>query len=114
MKDSNQSVYRKRHINSRRMYRKRNVQEECTEKEIYKKNLQKEGTETKRIKRVKEKIVKKVNYGLAVLQNNAGISTIEILLILVVLIAIVLIFKNQLVELVNTIFDKITSESAGI
>lgn len=31
-----------------------------------------------------------------------------------VIIALVLIFKNQLTDLVNTIFEKITSESAGI
>lgn len=30
------------------------------------------------------------------------------------IIALVLIFKNQLTDLVNTIFEKITSESAGI
>ena len=41
-------------------------------------------------------------------------SVIELLLILVVIIALVLIFKNQLTDLVNTIFEKITSESAGI
>lgn len=33
---------------------------------------------------------------------------------IVVIIALVLIFKNQLISLVNSIFDKITSESAGI
>lgn len=68
----------------------------------------------KKVKKIKDTILRKINYGFYVLQHNEGISTIEILLILVVLIAIVLIFKNQLVDLVNTIFDKITSESAGI
>lgn len=48
------------------------------------------------------------------LQDNSGMSVIELLLILVVIIALVLIFKTQLTDLVNTIFDKITSESAGI
>lgn len=33
---------------------------------------------------------------------------------MVVLIALVLIFKTQLTSLVETIFEKITSESAGI
>ncbi len=33
---------------------------------------------------------------------------------IVVLIAIVLIFKNQLISLVNSIFEKIVSESSGI
>lgn len=34
--------------------------------------------------------------------------------IIVVIIALVLIFKTQLTTLVNDIFEKITSESAGI
>lgn len=34
--------------------------------------------------------------------------------IMVVIIALVLIFKTQLTTLVNDIFEKITSESAGI
>lgn len=49
-----------------------------------------------------------------VLQDNSGMSVVELLLILVVIIALVLIFKTQLTDLVNTIFEKITSESAGI
>ena len=40
-----------------------------------------------------------------------GIGTVEMILILVVLIALVLIFKSQLTSLVNVIFDKITSQS---
>lgn len=72
----------------------------------------------KKIRKIKnevsKKVSKKVNYAVYVLKDTSGMSTIELLLILVVLIAIVLIFKNQLIDLVNTIFDKITSESAGI
>lgn len=49
-----------------------------------------------------------------ILGDSSGITTIELLLILVVIIALILIFKNQLIDLVNTIFEKITSESAGI
>lgn len=49
-----------------------------------------------------------------ILKDKSGMSVIELLLILVVIIALVLIFKNQLMALVNTIFEKITSESAGI
>ena len=48
------------------------------------------------------------------LKDNSGMSVVELLLILVVIIALVLIFKTQLTDLVNTIFEKITSESAGI
>ncbi len=46
--------------------------------------------------------------------DESGVSVVEIILILVVLIALVVIFKSQLIALVQTIFSKITSESAGI
>lgn len=48
------------------------------------------------------------------MQERAGMSVVELLLILVVLIALVLIFKNQMTNLVNTIFRKITIQSSGI
>jgi len=51
---------------------------------------------------------------LSQLLDDQGVSVVEIILILVVLIALVVIFKTQLTSLVNSIFDKITSESAGI
>lgn len=41
------------------------------------------------------------------LQSDSGIGTIEIILILVVLVALVLIFKNQILGLANTIFGQI-------
>lgn len=47
-------------------------------------------------------------------QDESGVGVVEIILILVVLIALVMIFKTQLTELVNTIFEKITSESSKI
>lgn len=47
-----------------------------------------------------------------VLQEEDGIGVVEIILILVVLIGLVLIFKSQLTSLVETIFEKITSESS--
>ena len=48
------------------------------------------------------------------LEDKQGIGVVEVILILVVLIGLVIIFKSQLTSLVNTIFEKITSESAGI
>lgn len=60
------------------------------------------------------RIKRKVWEGAQILKGDSGLSVIEMLLILVVIIALVLIFKTQLINLVNTIFDKITSESAGI
>ncbi|MBQ1173458.1 MAG: holin, BlyA family protein [Lachnospiraceae bacterium] len=46
--------------------------------------------------------------------DERGIGTVEMILILVVLIALVLIFKEQLTNLVNTIFEKINSQSSKI
>ena len=48
------------------------------------------------------------------LKNDRGIGVVEVILILVVLIGLVIIFKSQLTELVESIFEKITSESSGI
>lgn len=45
------------------------------------------------------------------LESNAGMGTVEIILIIVVLIGLVIIFKGQITELVNDIFDKITSQA---
>ncbi len=47
----------------------------------------------------------------AIWKDKRGIGTVEMILILVVLIALVLIFKKQMTTLVNQIFDKITSQS---
>ena len=47
-------------------------------------------------------------------KSLSGITVIELVLILVIVIALLLIFKNQLINLINTIFDKIISESSGI
>lgn len=45
-------------------------------------------------------------------KNDEGITTVEMILILVVLIAVVLIFKEKITELVKDIFQTI-SDSAG-
>ena len=46
------------------------------------------------------------------IKDESGIGTVEMILILVVLIALVLIFKEQLTNLVNDIFDTITAQSS--
>lgn len=48
------------------------------------------------------------------IRNQDGMSVVELILVLVVIIGLVLIFKTHLTNLVETIFAKITSESAGI
>ena len=49
-----------------------------------------------------------------IMTEERGIGVVEVILILVVLIGLVLIFKSQLTSLVQNIFQKITSDSAGI
>ena len=49
-----------------------------------------------------------------IMTEERGIGVVEVILILMVLIGLVLIFKSQLTSLVQNIFQKITSESAGI
>lgn len=48
------------------------------------------------------------------MKDEQGITTVEIILILVVLIALVLIFKEQMTNIVNNIFKIITSQSNKI
>ena len=48
------------------------------------------------------------------LSCSQGISTIEIILILVVLIALIIIFRDRLMALINSIFETITSESGSV
>ena len=53
-----------------------------------------------------------MNHIKAFLRDESGIGTVEMILILVVLIGIVLIFKDKLTDLVNDIFKTI-SDRAG-
>lgn len=66
------------------------------------------------MKSLRNKIRQKWNSIRRLLEDDAGLSVVEMILILVVIIALILIFKTQLISLVNSIFEKITSESAGI
>ena len=50
----------------------------------------------------------------AFLEEEEAISVIEIVLIIVVLIGLVIIFKNQLTSLVTSILNKIVSKSNSI
>ena len=45
------------------------------------------------------------------LREEEGLGTVEIILIIVVLIGLVIIFKNQLRSLVESVFEKITADS---
>ena len=48
------------------------------------------------------------------LSDEKAAGVVELILIIVVLIGIVLIFKKQLTELVNDIFDTITDEAGKV
>jgi Flp pilus assembly pilin Flp len=48
------------------------------------------------------------------IEEEDGIGTVEMILILVVLIGLVLIFKTQLTNLVNSIFRKINEQAGRI
>ena len=48
------------------------------------------------------------------LVEEEGMGTVEIILIIVVLISLVIIFKAQLTELVETVFEKIVKQANTI
>jgi Flp pilus assembly pilin Flp len=48
------------------------------------------------------------------IQEEDGVGVVEVILILVVLIGLVAIFKEQLKTLVNSIFSRITSGANAI
>ena len=48
------------------------------------------------------------------LMEENGIGVVEVILILVVLIGLVIIFKEQLTDLVEDIFDTITKEAGKV
>ena len=75
------------------------------------------------VKRTKKKLCKFRNRPLAsfhqmenfLIQHRyvSGVTVIELVLILVIIIALLVIFKDNLVKLITDIFEKITSESAN-
>ena len=46
--------------------------------------------------------------------DESGVGVVEMILILVVLIGLVIIFKKQLTNLVNSIFETINSKAGSI
>ena len=48
------------------------------------------------------------------LQDERGLTTVEIILILVILIGLVLVFKEQMTNLVTQIFKTISSQSGKV
>ena len=48
------------------------------------------------------------------LREEDGMGTVEVILIIVVLVGLVIIFKEQITAIVNSIFSKITSQTKKI
>ncbi|MCM1569459.1 MAG: hypothetical protein NC081_08435 [Roseburia sp.] len=46
--------------------------------------------------------------------EEEGMGTVEIILIIVVLVGLVIIFKEQITKIVNSIFKKISSQTSQI
>lgn len=46
--------------------------------------------------------------------EEEGMGTVEVILIIVVLVGLVIIFKEKITEIVNSIFTKITSQTKKI
>lgn len=55
--------------------------------------------------------LKKINH---LLREEEGMGTVEIILIIVVLVGLVIIFQQQITNVVNSIFSKITSQTKKI
>lgn len=48
------------------------------------------------------------------IKEEDGMGTVEVILIIVVLVGLVIVFKDRITDLVNNIFDKITKETNKI
>lgn len=47
-------------------------------------------------------------------EDQRGMGVVEVILIMVVLIGLVIIFKTKITEVVNSIFEKIVSQSSSV
>lgn len=48
------------------------------------------------------------------LREEDGMGTVEVILIIVVLVGLVIIFKDQITTIVNNLFKKITSQTGKV
>lgn len=47
-------------------------------------------------------------------REEDGMGTVEIILIIVVLVGLVIIFKSQITQIINSLFQKITSQTGTV
>lgn len=50
----------------------------------------------------------------SLLREEDGMGTVEVILIIVVLVGLVIIFKEQITTIVNNLFKKITSQTGKV
>lgn len=48
------------------------------------------------------------------LKEEDGMGTVEVILIIVVLVGLVIIFKDRITEIVENLFEKITSQTGRV
>lgn len=48
------------------------------------------------------------------IKEEDGMGTVEVILIIVVLVGLVIIFKDQITKIVNNLFDKISSQTGKV
>lgn len=48
------------------------------------------------------------------IREEDGMGTVEIILIIVVLVGLVIIFKSQITQIINSLFQKITSQTGTV
>ena len=67
---------------------------------------------------MKNVMMKRENAGLKNLkqfwQEEDGMGTVEVILIIVVLVGLVLIFKEEITDIVDSMFKKITSKTKNL
>lgn len=65
------------------------------------------------MKRKKFNIGKKVKFG-SFFKENTGMGTVEVILIIVVLVGLVVLFKDQITMIVQSLFTKITTQTGKL
>lgn len=48
------------------------------------------------------------------MREEDGMGTVEVILIIVVLVGLVILFKDQITKIVNNLFSKITSQTGKV
>ncbi|MCQ2542798.1 MAG: hypothetical protein MJ126_01445 [Lachnospiraceae bacterium] len=51
-----------------------------------------------------------LNLGEKFIKDESGLSTVEVILILVVLVSLVIIFRGEMIDIVEDVFDAITKK----